>query len=487
MMFLWGPEPVSGTAVSRVSVDVAVIGRELCGLAAGALCAAAGRRVMIIDDGESLGRPLGDRLAPVAPSLWRIPNAGPVSQILDDLRLKADARRVLGDAVGVGVVDDPDLRCVFPVADDARSRELQRALGDDGKALAARMAKLEAGRRHPALNELGTLHEDGWFFQARRARRRAAALGDAARADAKDPDVAAVAAGAFGLTPVLQQLQGFVQWTARPEVGGLAASIALEQLQLGTLLGGGAAALGPRAGLVDLFERFITSHGGEVVADRVSAVDCAGKVVTAIRTDKKKHEVVPVAVIDATGARDLTDRLPSGRAREKLLAQQGRVVVASPAVSVRWLMPVRVLPRGMPPLALVLDGEGVPVVVAISGGSALADTGKGSHLDEQLVCVVATAHSKDSGRVEAVLNTLMPFAKDAWRAQDVVDASATCPAYDVKESEHPFGGRRPRTAFKNLFRAGRDLAPAWGTDGEVAAAKSVYALVDQRFPKQPKA
>jgi hypothetical protein len=465
---------------------VAVIGRELCGLVAGALCAQAGRRVMVIDDGDAHGRALGDRMAPIAPSLWRLPSAGPVAQLFEHLRFKADARRVLGDAVGVGVVDDPELRCVFPVSDDARRRELTRALGEDGAQLAARLAAVDATRRHPALAELATLHEDGWFFQARRARRRAAALGDVARVDAADADVAAVCAGAAGATPVVHQLQRFVQWGAKPLPGTLAAAVALANLQYGTLLGG--SGLGPRAGLSDMLEAFIVSHGGEVVADRVAEIDCAGKRITGIRTEKKKHEAVPVAVIDATGARDLVDRLPSGRAREKLLAQQGRVVVAAPANSVRWLLPIRVLPRGMPPVLLHLDDAGeVPVCISISMGAPINASGKGSHLDEQLVCVVATAHTKEPAEIEAVLNTLMPFATDACRARDVVDASAACPAYDVKESEHPFGGRRPRTAFKNLVRAGRDLAPIWGMDGELVSAHSVFALVDAMFPRQPKA
>jgi hypothetical protein len=153
---------------------------------------------------------------------------------------------------------------------------------------------------------------------------------------------------------------------------------------------------------------------------------------------------------------------------------------------VRWLLPVRVLPRGMPPLMLALDPAGaLPTLIGIYGGAAPSETGKGSHLDEQLVCVVATANTRESGPVEETLNRIMPFARSAARAADVVDASAVATHYEIKDSEHILGGRRPRTALKNLVRAGRDLAPAWGTDGEIVAARSVFALVDKLFPKQP--
>ena len=53
----------------------------------------------------------------------------------------------------------------------------------------------------------------------------------------------------------------------------------------------------------------------------------------------------------------------------------------------------------------------------------------------------------------------------------------------VKDSEHALGGRRPRTAWANLVRAGRDLAPAWGIDGELVAARSVVAVVEQGLPR----
>jgi hypothetical protein len=468
-----------------MAVDVAVVGRELCGLVAGALCAQAGRRVLLIDDGDVGTRLLGDRLAPLAASLWRLGNGGPVASLLDDLGQKADARRVLGDPVGIGVADDPDLRCTFPLGDDARIREFGRVFGERGKALAGQLQALDASRRHGPLLELRSLHEDGWFFEARRARKRVLSFGSAALADADDADTTAFFAAGDGIAPVLAQLGPFVQWRSGAPTKGLASSWAALALQGGTTLG--TAGLGPRAALADLLVSFITHRGGEVVRDRVAGVDASGRTLTTLRLEHRRDEVAPMAVVDATWSRDLVDRLPGGRAREKLLAQQGRVVAVGGATSVRWLLPARVLPRGMPPVLLVLDPAGTtPVLVMLGQGSPVAETGKGSHIDEQLVYVVATAPTRDGSVIEEVLGRLLPFARNAARAADVVDVSAPCARYELKDSEHVLGGRRPRTPWKNLVRAGRDLAPGWGTDGELIAARSVFALVDRVFPKPPK-
>jgi hypothetical protein len=236
-----------------------------------------------------------------------------------------------------------------------------------------------------------------------------------------------------------------------------------------------------------MLSAFIVTHGGEVRRDRVAAIELKGKVVTALRTEHKSDEIVPVAVVDATSARDLVDRLPSGRAREKLLTQQGRVVVSGGATAVRWLVPVRALPRGIPPSLLILDDAGaLPILASICMGAPLSDTGKGAHLDDTHVCVVAVGATRESGAVEEALVRLMPFCRGAAKANDVVDASAVAGHFEIKDSEHVLGGRRPRTVLKNLVRAGRDLAPAWGTDGELVAARAVHSLVQKQFPKVPK-
>jgi hypothetical protein len=464
--------------MSRVHVDVVVVGGELCGLAAGALLALAGKTVLVVDDHDEVARPLGDRQVPVAPSFWKLPASGPAAGLFDALAQKADARRLLGEPYGVGVVDDPDLRCVLPAAPDALAREMARAFGDvTAKAIVRAFDDVDVERRSPLLTELAHLHEDGWFFQARRAAGRVRALGAVADVDV-DATIAGLGAGP--LAPVLAQLAPFVQSRADASAAGLAGLWAAAAVDGGASPGG---ALGPRAVLRELLLSFIAKHKGEVRSGRVARIEVTGKKVSLLGVEhatKGHSEVVASAVVDATSRRDFVDRLPASRARDKMLAQQGRVVRAAHATSVRWLVPMRVLPRGLPPLLLKLEAQAAPFLCGLYMGLPLGDR---SHVDEQLIAVVASAFDADAEGLRARLAQLLPFAESAVRHHDVVDASAVFTHYRVVASEHALGGRRPRTALKNVVRAGRDLAPVFGVDGELVAARAVVALVERQLPR----
>jgi hypothetical protein len=470
--------------MSRRVFDVVVVGGELCGLAAAALLAQAGKRVALIDDDDRFARVLGDRLCPIAPSLWRMPPQGPVAALFDGLGLKSDARRLLGDATALGVVDDDDLRCVVPVSEDARSREFGRCFGAPrGAVMAGALGAFDATSRAALFAELGTLHEDGWWFQARRARRRWQALGAVGRVDDVDASVQPLWGDGDALAPVLAQLRPFVQCRAEAAPRGLAGFVAATQLCAGVPT---AFPLGARPALHDLLRRFVLQHGGEAFADRVEAVSVDGPRVLGLTTASQRLEIAPRVVVDATVGRDLARRLPISRRQARLLAQQARVVDAGGASAVRWLLPVQALPRGMPTTVLVLGEGAPPVLVAVSPGALVADAGKTTQLDDRLACVTAVATTLDVGLITAVLERLLPFASASIRAHDVVDARGFHGPLSILDSQHPLGGRRPRTPFSNLVRAGRDLAPAYGIDGELLTARSVVAIVDQSFPPPPK-
>ena len=163
---------------------------------------------------------------------------------------------------------------------------------------------------------------------------------------------------------------------------------------------------------------------------------------------------------------------------------------AGDAVSVRWLVPSTSLPRGLPPVALVLrdPSDGGGVLVGVYAGAPLREGHKAVGVDESLVAVVGSAVCINGGdaqkaaqSVEDVLDRLLPYAKDQAKAKDVLTggpARAAIGAYAVVESEHPLGGRRPQTPFANLLRAGRDLAPALGLEGELMTARSVATAAE---------
>ena len=475
--------------MSLLHADVAVVGNELCGYAAAALLAHANRRVIILDDDEGTdARPLGDRLVPLVPTLWRVPTSGPAGTLVDQLGLRQRARHELGEPVGVGLIDDPDVRLVMKIDADARKKELERVFREAADAMLSALEGFRSESRDCLLEEAALLHEDG-FFAGMRAKKRLEAYGPAGQPAADDPNVRALSL--TGIGSALPYVAPFVQSLSRPALGGMGGWVAAWQLAGGTIANtrGG---LGLRAALRELLADVVQGHGGEILDKRkVTSVEGDGKRVTIVRTDGANDYAVR-AVVDATSRRSLADRLPEGKRREKYRSLDATVPLDLGAAIVRWLLPTGALPRGMPPRAVVLpeDEGGAPMLVGVFDGLPAADGRKKP--DDDLVAVVALARAAlgESARVadevEARLEALMPFARGSVVAHDHItgdDAAYALPAFRSSEEAHLLGGRRPSTPFANVARAGRDVAPVLGVEGELAVARSVAALVQQALGK----
>lgn len=491
--------------MSRLGCDVLVVGGEICGLAAAALIAqhVGEQRVVVIDDLDAgVGLPLGDRLAPAAPSLFRLAGPSPhsdklaaqpllqspVIRLLDELGIKQDARRFLGDAGGLGLFDDPDIRMVVPVDAQARARELTRVFGADvGERAAARLLDLHGDARAPLLAEAATIHERG-FFASRRQRKRVQALGPEGQLDS--PCAAGTALVDLPLDVVVEQLVPFVQTRGGAAPQGMAGLLAGLQLQAG---GHGRArgGIGPRAAFAELLRDVIRRHRGDVVRAKVASVETDGRAVSAVHVTSS-HTYTARVVIDATSCRDLTERLPAGQRRDKLARVERRVQLAGDAAAVRWLVPATALPRGIPPLGLILRAHaaGGAILVGIYTGAPLPEGSRGPSVEMTAAVVVAGTlcprgrASEASEDLDRALDQLLPFAREQAIARDTVmgaPAQAVLQQWEVVESEHPLGGRRPQTPYKNLLRAGRDLVPGLGVDGELIAAHAVVALAEERL------
>jgi phytoene dehydrogenase-like protein len=467
--------------MSMMHADVAVIGSELCGLAAGALLAHSHLRVTVILDDERDSLPLGERLVPRVPTLWRTPSSGPAAKLIEELGLKQEIRRALGEPVGIGLIDDPEIRMLVDIEPTRRERELKRVFGDAGAGVASALAGLTLDNRDALLMEATHQHEDG-FFAKRREKRRLEEMG--AAVDPSSTDQAVTAALDTPLNPALPYLLPFVQSADAAPIESLGGYLSLCALLAGTVVEA-ENGLGLRNTLMGLFHRVIQGHGGDVVEGAaVERVEGSGKKLTLVKTSGPNDYQVKV-VIDGTEGRTLTDRLPDSRARAKTKALEDSVPPVSGAAIVRWLLPRDYVPRGLPPRALVLPEEaGAP------GGGLLALfeelpnlEGRRVKGDDDLVAAVIahwSRHEADAATADALerrLEQLFPFARDHIVARDRsvgADAWRALPTYQVEaSSEHPLGGRRPRTGYANLFRAGRDLVPRLGLAGELAAARSV--------------
>lgn len=481
--------------MSTVHADIAVVGGELCALAAGAALAHAGHRVVVIDDEDTVDVvPLGGVLAPAHPTLWRLPSNGPSVTLVDKLGLRQDAKRALGSPVGMGVVDDPDVRMAFPLDEEERAKEFGRVFGED--VWSERFDAIDYGAGISLLSEALVLHDDG-FFARRREKKRVDEIG-------QGQDPAAPALRAFshgtdgGVAAILDHLAPFVVHASAPDAKTIAGLLALARLGRGTLEGC-EDGLGPRPALRQLFLRVIQGHGGDLLENtRATALEVSGRRVTQVKTASKNDFAVR-AVIDGTRDRSLPDRLPDGRVREKARKLRDALQPGAPGAILRWVLPRAMLPRGTTSRVLLLPQSDEPsVLIGVFDAVESAKDGKprakkaqeSAPTDDVVVVAVARSRAGLSGdalrdKVARRVDSLFPFALENAKAKDALDeetVSRVMPTFSG-EASHALGGRRPRDAAANWARAGRDLTPRFGIEGEMAAAQSVAALVETMLAK----
>ncbi len=465
--------------MSTLHADVAVVGTEICALAAGAWLAHQGRRVVVLDDGELESAPLGGFMVPRAPALFRLPASGPASVIFDKLGLRQDARRVVGDPVGIGVIADPEARFVLPVDRGARQKELARVYGmATGDSIAAALDGHALDGRDPVFEETTHLHVEGFFARRRTKSRLADPERELQRTDAS---VDALVRAGFG--PVLEAAVPFVQWSTTKSAAGMTGHIAAASLLTGSVAHS-KEGLGLRSALFGLFAKVVQGHGGDVISDsRVEHVEVKRQKAVHIRTQGKNDYAVS-AIIDGTRQRTLSERVQSEKHSQRSASLDKRVGQAGGAVIVRWLVPRGMLPRGIPVRALMLFDDAEPALLGVYDDLPLEKPGQKSAvptgLDEPVAVLLARRTERptqeaDADRLERCLSQLMPFADRARVAHDRVygaDAAVTMPTYRIDDAQNAFGGRSMKTALKNVFRAGRDLCPGLGLEGELSAAMS---------------
>ncbi|MCP4503016.1 MAG: hypothetical protein GY822_24020 [Deltaproteobacteria bacterium] len=482
--------------MSVLHADVVVIGNELCGSAAAALLALTRHKVVVIDDeDEGDARALGGVLLPTAPCLWRLPKKGPAVEIIDALGLRQDARRLLQEPVGIGIVDDPDVRMALPLDDKEREKELIRVFGDASAADAFNAISYDVAVRY--LSEATRLHEDGFIAKRKEKRRLKEIL------DAHDDDPATIEVQAFtrglkdeGLAQAFPFLAPFLQNHASPRSQGVGGLLALARFHRGTL-GDCDVGLGAREELRGLFRKVIEGHGGEVLLQtKVSELRVSGKKITHVGVGN--NEYATKTIIDAGRGRSLPDHLPQSRIGDKERRLRDAVKSTKNGVVVRWLLPKDALPAGVEKRMLLLPREGmndVSMVVSLhyQPPKLSSPTQHKIQRNDQVVGVVAAARATNEpshevvDKMEARLEALFPFAKKERIAQDTLlddDAAIHFPAYEAEDGgTHVLAGRRPRGAFANIARAGRDLVPLFGLGGELAAARSVTSLVEDLLKK----
>lgn len=464
-----------------MQTDVVIVGNELAGVAAGALLAHQGVKVAWIGNDLEYNVPLGDFLAPHCLDLWQLGGQQTQQDLFRDLALRQEVRREFHGPTGIGLIGDPQERLWLGPDPQERLKELKRAFGSEAEPIIQKLTHWPQEALSLWLSEGAVLHEQG--FWARRKRKKRLKGQDL---ESGEPTAFVEGMSQLGLKHLLEKMRSFVQWTDnslwRPVGHVEAARNLVEGIYLSRLNH-----LSARQQLVKILIQFIKRHGGSVHPGlEIKNIESKGKKLHQLHTNGPLV-IGAKAFVDATEGRSFAPLINNAALNDLLKSEEGMLPMTREAAVVRWLLPKDALPRGMPDRALhILDDDGPLESVLVGVYDNLKNTDPQqknvSNLAERFAVVVAQSPCR-KGRglhttieLEVFLDRCLPFAKNRVVTHDAFDGKQTppiCPGYDLNEESFPFMGRAIQTSIKNLLRAGRDLAPGLGINGELHTAYAV--------------
>jgi phytoene dehydrogenase-like protein len=481
--------PAPRSPATARAYDVCVVGSQLGGIAAGALLARRGFRVLHVDH-DGLGGQYADGgwVLPYAPSLVPSPRLFPAAEaVLGELGLAADLARQLEPCV-------PDLQVLLPrarldLARDpaARRAELEREWPGEGERLEAALEaalRLFDGER-PFLEARPPLPPAGLRQRWRlsRARRLSPSGGDgppAPLAELGDHPLARALRGAY---PFLAHLDG------PPPRLGLVRT-------LGALLRGTHRVAGGEVGIREILRRKIAESRGDLLGDEgapaiAESLEVERGRVVAVRVGGSDGVYVARAFLAATDTAALRRLVPGGG--EKLAAQLDRSRPSRRLLSVNWVVRPEALPAPLGPTAIAdgFDGAG-PVLLQVT---AAARAGKGRAAETRAERVLsagavvpargrepdAEALAAEVARLRSTVGRVLPYFDRHVVHESVPLLAADATRRGTRLLAHPLyelgpgrllgvTGLPTRSAVRNLFFAGREVVPGLGLEGEFHAA-----------------
>jgi phytoene dehydrogenase-like protein len=466
------------------------VGSQLGGIAAGALLARRGFRVLHVDHDGLGGQYVdGGWQLPYAPSLLTSPRLFPAGEaVLSELGLVADLGRQLEPCV-------PDLQVILPrarldlVRDPAgRRAELEREWPGEGQRLEAALEEalrlFDAERAFlealPPLPPLGLRQR----WRLSRARRLSPSGGDGPPvplAELGDHPLAAALRSAY---PFLAHLDG-----APPRLGLIRT--------LGALLRGTHRLPGGEVGLREILRRRIAESRGDLLGgDAEPAIAESLEVergrVVAVRVSGSDGVYTARAFVSATDTVALRRLVPGGG--EKLAAQLDRSRPSRRLLSVNWVVRAEGLPAALGPTALAsgFDGLGsvllqvLPAVRAAKGRAT--EPAAAERVLTAGVVVPVRGREPDEealgaqvGRLRETVVRFLPFFDRHVVHESVPLVAADASRRGTRLLAHPLYAMAPgrllgvtglptRSAVRNLFFAGREVVPGLGLEGELHAA-----------------
>ena len=488
------PRPRIAPAPARHVYDVLVLGAELGGALAAALLAKRGLRVLWAEHAQ---------LAPgyehegflfasppyVVPPFRTWPM---VESCFTELGLTTGFQRSLKPA-GPWQIILPRHRLDLPVDAPRRLAELQREFGNGGSRVAETLGALTAmpETSDPFFRFLNDFAPGGWLERMRlkRRARRVEGLTLPSPLSVDEPLEALLT----GAVPFLVQ---------QDPAGPLAVTRVLAQLLKNPLrLSGG------REGLRETLGKRFTELGGtllpqEGLAGRaVDGIDFEGPQVT-LRVRGAEAVYRAQWLVAAMEPGLLAGLLPEEGPGKKLSEHLGGLVPKKLVLTVHWVVPEKVLPRGMGDLVLMDGGQTGPVWIQVHSTRRAGTRGEEEGLRTVSASALVGSGVRGAGEsglrlpaagLERALEALMPFspAQRVARSVPLVDGPGALAGggpqvvYGTADgSATGLEGLGVRTPARRVLFAGREAVLGVGLEGELLAAARVAALVHEHVRKR---
>ena len=488
------PRPRIAPGPSRHVYDVLVLGAELGGALAAALLAKRGLRVLWAEHAQLAPGYEHDGFLFSSPPYVVPPfRTWPmVESCFTELGLTTGFQRSLKPA-GPWQFVLPRHRFDLPGDAPRRLAELQREFGTGGSRVAETLAGLTAMPEgsDPFFRFLDDFAPRGWLERFR-LRRRAARVEGLTRPSPMSAD-----------EPLEALLTGAVPFLVQQEPAGpLAVTRVLAQLLKTPLrLPGG------REGMRETLGKRFTELGGtllpqEGLAGRaVEGIDFEGSQVT-LRVRGAEAVYRAQWLVAAMEPGLLAGLLPEEGPGKKLAAHLGGLVPKRLVLTVHWVVPEKVLPRGMGDLVLMDGGQTGPVWLQVHPTRRAGTRGEEEALRTVSASALVGSGVRDAGEsglrlpaagVERALEALMPFsvAQRVSRSVPLVDGPGALGGagpqviYETPDGS-PTGleGLGVRTPARHVLFAGREAVLGVGLEGELLAAARAAALVHEHVRKR---
>jgi phytoene dehydrogenase-like protein len=439
---------------SRV-YDVVVLGPDVGGAVAAALCARRGLRTLLAPMGRAAaGRESEGWLLPAAhPMVVPVRQLSASSACIDELGLGADLQRQAAATQGGFQILSDKLRLSLPADSTRRKTELWREL--------AGVQAAEAERAFDELEELGKpwdpflAEPPPWpprgFFEKRRVRKIV-------------PVAPPLPEGIVGeclraLAPFAATLVG----DSAPEATAREASALLRApLRL----------WGGTAQVADLLRERLVAGGGEVTVEPASQVRLERK---AALVHMDGTEVRASFVIFACGGAEIARLLEGGGKAEQKLIEETSLQVSRKVTLAHFVVHAEGLPLALEEAALLLGGEAGPLVISQLPARKVRGDASGERV--LTVARVADGEYADGAAmlksVRAALEPVLPFF-ERHIVHELADLSPSPghPLLQPHEDAEPIGLRPSTETHERVMFASAATYPGFGLEGQFLAARA---------------